>query len=607
MSKQLSRNKKSLSDKRINAFLIPGVLIFSILPIILRVYIGISSYSEYPWSSNDSEYVDFFLHGKVVFFESLTVLMVILIVFNMIKLKKDERIAVLKRFWPMIMYFAFILLSTVFSVCKTASIHGDKEQMEPVLVLVGYSVTACYFFMFLKNEKDIALMYSGVIVGAFMVSGIGILQMLGLKPLDSALVKWLSVPSALRGNVEFEGNWKSIASTLYNQNYVGPFVIVYLPLCLSAMFSKIHVWQKVAASITSLGLLAFLLSSKSKTGIVILFIVAVITFVFLFRPFLRFWFYIIPALAILACTLVTFINIKDPKYFGRLTKALEVEKLEYDLKGIDTTGDCIRILYKDHEIEITYEYDKEQRKLNGPVVNDSGVKCEVSETDTQGAFMINLSDGELIPITLVFIDKSDVGFKLKFGKKEFLFMKDDDNYLIVNSRYKRDESYISWTALDGYEKIVSGRGYIWRIVIPKLLDHIAVGAGPDCFPHGVFNKGNDYASVSRTSYSKTLFTRPHNYYLQMGIETGLLSLLACLIFFGWYLVDCIKLYFMRKPSCDMFYAGIGCMASIIGFLGTGLANDSLIVITPCFWAALGVGMAVNKMYRAKINETVAKK
>jgi hypothetical protein len=80
----------------------------------------------------------------------------------------------------------------------------------------------------------------------------------------------------------------------------------------------------------------------------------------------------------------------------------------------------------------------------------------------------------------------------------------------------------------------------------------------------------------------------------MGVNTGVLSMVATIVFFAMYLVDSCKLYFWKKPDSDYKKLGFGCLIGVIGFLGCSLTNDSLPVTSPMFWCILGLGMTLNK-------------
>ena len=66
-----------------------------------------------------------------------------------------------------------------------------------------------------------------------------------------------------------------------------------------------------------------------------------------------------------------------------------------------------------------------------------------------------------------------------------------------------------------------------------------------------------------------------------------------LVFFVLYIIDCFRLYFFKKKPAKLTICGVACFAAVIGFLGCGIANDSLIPVTPPFYIAIGLGMVVN--------------
>ena len=95
------------------------------------------------------------------------------------------------------------------------------------------------------------------------------------------------------------------------------------------------------------------------------------------------------------------------------------------------------------------------------------------------------------------------------------------------------------------------------------------------------------------TFENILFTRPHNLYLQMGIQTGVLSLLAFLTFYIMYFAGSCKRYCFCQMDKQEKWLGVALFLSTVGFMAAGLANDSLIVVTPVFYVLLGTGIAVN--------------
>ena len=88
--------------------------------------------------------------------------------------------------------------------------------------------------------------------------------------------------------------------------------------------------------------------------------------------------------------------------------------------------------------------------------------------------------------------------------------------------------------------------------------------------------------------------KPHNMYIQIAINTGVLSLIAFLALVFSYILSSFKLYFNRKIySGFMDVAGLGILMAVIVYLFTGLSNDSIVSVAPVFWILLGSGLAVN--------------
>ena len=141
--------------------------------------------------------------------------------------------------------------------------------------------------------------------------------------------------------------------------------------------------------------------------------------------------------------------------------------------------------------------------------------------------------------------------------------------------------------------MATGRGYSWGRCIPLMLGkYFIVGSGPDTF--GVSYPQNDYVAKFKTGLDNIIYTRPHNFFLQMGVQTGTISLLAFLVFYVIYFFDSCRRYWFRKFSRMEEWMGFAAFLATIGFLASGLANDSLIVVTPIFYVLLGIGMAINQ-------------
>ena len=143
------------------------------------------------------------------------------------------------------------------------------------------------------------------------------------------------------------------------------------------------------------------------------------------------------------------------------------------------------------------------------------------------------------------------------------------------------------------QKMFSGRGHIWSRTIPLLLDHIFIGSGPDTFlleyPH------TDFLAMKQNGFERQIMTKPHSMYLQVGVQTGVVSLLCILVFYVWYAVWSIRLYAFRKLENVAEGFGIAAFIGSIGYMISGISNDSMVVTAPVFWGMIGLGIAANAM------------
>ncbi len=90
-----------------------------------------------------------------------------------------------------------------------------------------------------------------------------------------------------------------------------------------------------------------------------------------------------------------------------------------------------------------------------------------------------------------------------------------------------------------------------------------------------------------------LVDKPHNMYLQIAINTGVLSLLALLALWGGYFIEGVRLYFKADYSRWEERVGVAILGCVVAYLVTGVFNDSVVSVAPVFWILLGIGISMN--------------
>jgi len=584
---QVSKNKKWE--------LFPLQFVIAVLPLIVYLYMGQSGYSMYAWNSYSDTYADVFLHSKMIVFMVVTVILLVLLGRKLWKMDSAKRKQSLIVFIPLFIYLGFVILSTICSKDIELSLFGSMDQKEPFLVLVGYVALTLYGYLVLDSMEEIKRVVMAAVVGACLMATLGILQMVGKDPLAMESIQRLFTPKgfidqygALSVTVAEGGAY----GTLFNPNYVGTYVAMYLPLLLIGFLVFKELWKKVVCILCFVGLTVMLFASQSRTGLIAVIAVAVMLLIFLGREVWKRWYLVIPGVTFLVMAFLLIDTYRDNLLTNRLKEMFAIEQSENTLKGIDTIGNGVEVAYKDTVFTVMMPIAKDDFAY---VVMENGEEREVTYNEDFSYAYVTLSNGDEIEIkTAVYEDVYSFG--LKFDKREYFFTNQVvvGNYKFINEYGRLDECIMPTNVLPGYERIASGRGYVWGRSIPLLLENFVVGSGPDTF--AIEFPQNDYVARYSGGFSNTIFTRPHNFYLQMGIQTGTLSLIFFMIFYMTYFVGSCRRYLSRKFTKLEEWIGFALFLCTVGFMASGFANDSLIVVTPVFYVLLGAGMTINHKF-----------
>ena len=183
--------------------------------------------------------------------------------------------------------------------------------------------------------------------------------------------------------------------------------------------------------------------------------------------------------------------------------------------------------------------------------------------------------------------------KIYKGKSFLYFVITADSFRFVNSKGKvLEKTAVESIGFEGKERLASGRGYIWSRTLPLLKDTLVLGHGPDTY--AFYFPQNDYMGKLNFMYDANLIIdKPHNLYLQISVNTGLLSLVALLFLFGIYLIKSVSLLYRSRFDNFSHTASLAITASIIGYLISGLFTDSTVSVAPVFWVLLGLGISVH--------------
>jgi hypothetical protein len=591
-------NRNTLQGKPVKEsilYLLPIMFVVAILPLIVKLYQYSANFSQFNWFSIDDISFDFFLYYKQLF---LIIDAIIICVFLFYKYMTDRKNIIFpKIFIPLAIYGLLALLSSVISKYRSYSFTGTFDQFESVFALLSYCILAYYSFLIIRTERDLKYIIFALLIGAFLMSLLGLSQVTG-HDFYNTDTGWSLISNSTYANNKADfpitAGLNRVYLSLFNPNYVGVYVSLIFPIMLFMTIFTKKILPKLAFLVTTIGLLVCLYGSKSTTGFISIIITVLLSLILLWRYIIKYYYVSLPIMIITILGLF-FINSYTGNYIGNhIDKLDNIQKWTPLLTEVQTNDDNLLIQYGGNTLKVEFAV------LDGDI-------CQFTfkdQTDNDVYYTMDVING---PVTItderfpgfVFTPMVDsdgsVIFKAVFDDKTWYFTNQysDNTFYYINLFGKKDKIIRAPSSVfTGHETFASGRGYIWSRTIPLLKNKIILGSGADTFslvfPH------NDYVNSKIYGYEGLIMSKPHNLYLQVGVQTGVLSLLAILVFYGLYFISSIKIYFKYKFDHYFIIAGAAIFVSTIGYIVSGITNDSTITTAPIFWVLIGIGIAVNK-------------
>lgn len=605
--------------------LIPLLLTAGLVPLIVFIKKVTFSDAGNMFQDGSEGYFDVFSYYKMAVLLISAALGTIIFLFSRDSgdLKRTVRASEMKRYYiPMGVYVLFVILSSALSEYKTVALWGYRERFEGVFVLISYMVVMFLAANVIREEKSIKILFACLLASAFIISLLGTLQLLGLDYFKSKFIQSLIVPLSLKAKkANFSSNFppKTVFATLYNPNYVGSYMAIIIPVLVVflariqtfAAAAKKNICRLVLAVILCLAA-AGAVGCESSAGLVGIAFSVIIILIMFRRSLLQHKKIIIAALVILCGGLaafnfaghgivvnkikqaaVSFVNgntgSESRKALDKALQGLEDVSLSSERAKIVTEKGTLQITLKESKLVLTdennksldYSYKDDKVDLTDARFNSFDIDVEADK----GFFGVNYNSQRLIDIYLT---------------KNGLYST-SNRWLLT-----RDDKNVEAFGFKGLEAMGTNRGYIWSRTIPLLKNTVLAGFGPDNFP--MHFPQYDYLNKLRFYETGGIYVdKPHNMYLQIAVNTGIISLLAVLAIFIMYFVSSIRLYIKEKFESFLPVAGLACFAAFCGYAVTGFFNDSVVSVAPVFWTLLGLGISINVKLSAEKKSAGEKK
>lgn len=601
MSKATNKKKQTQSQTiefcNGNFYLIPILLVLFLVPLIVRAYFYDSGLSAFNWFPNKTtEELDIFLYWKGVVLVTIAAFMTIILA---VKLPKNKAL-VKGAYWlyPLTGFALLALVSTLFSEYRGYGFTGIYEQFESIWVILAYCVVTVYCYCMLNREEDLRVIKKALFYLLAVLCALGITQLIGKDFFESDLGRRILIPenkAELREGLSFNfsgsGNHQ-VYLTLYNPNYVGFFTSLILPVTVALTFSAKKLSKNIAWAVISVLLLICTLGSGSKTFLLSLAGIMVLVVIFLRRLIVKHYKLVLTGAVVAVGSCAAYFAVMNVDIVSYMKNALALETNNYALEDVRMLDDHAEFVYNGNELHVQYFVLE-----NGLYFEfTDGAGNEISSSNTENGRVV-LNDERFTGLNFAVFNAPDGASYMAaamINEVPLYFSQTEQGYQYINSCLKPDEIVHADAALfKNHESFATNRGYIWSRTIPLLKKYFILGSGADTF--SIVFPQNDYLGRYNAGYNSLLITKPHNLYLQIGVQQGVLALLCFLAVCVLYVVQSCRLYWRADLSDEKVVFGMGIMFGVIGYLISGLANDSSVALAPLFWALLGIGFAVNRM------------
>ena len=579
---------------------VPLILVLGVIPLVVQMnLIPLSEEMRAFWTQN--QVADFFSYYKSRLLFIVAIWMLCAAGYYMAQGLKTAGLTDRKLYvyyGAAAVFALFAVLSTMLSRYKGIAMWGGPERCEGLIMLLVYLIVMFYAMWAYLNRQETKYLIVPLAVLIAITGVLGVFQFWGHDFFSSEAGQKLIIPAIYRDQGELHMLFESgkIYGTMYHYNYMGSFGAMMVPLFLVlTLFLKDRRQQLFCGIMTAISLFV-LLGSTSRAGIVGLALAAVCFLLFFGRKLVEHAKITLGCVAVLV-VLVVGVNVAT----GGLALA-RIPSLMHDVGALVSSSD---VDY--HDRIAVREIDLQDNQTT--FVFQDGPMLIQKNSDGQPVFTLGNGETAIAPkepcnvslgghdaqIEYVDLDGKETPFVgIRVGDKlEFIVGLYDDGFALVDSRMNKI-NYEEAPAIGfkGKERLGSARGYIWSRSLPMLFDSLIIGKGPDTF-FAEFPQGDLLGKLYAYDTTQMLVDKPHNLYLQIGIGEGCIALLAFLVMMIAYIVDSFRLYAMRKTYSGQQAFGAALALAVIGYLGAGVFNDSIVSVAPIFWVLFGTGIAVN--------------
>lgn len=611
MSKESKQQKLEKASERINKILfLPIACMLILVPLIVRMKVIVPNETVQNVFKKP-QIVDFFAQGKAIGIMTICIIMSIMLffLFDKTKIKKDKYIVFYSSCAGIFLFFS--ILSTIFSEYKDVALWGVPDRAEGLIIYLCYIFMMMYMIYSFNKPEHYKYIIIPLGIVTIILTIVGLFQWIGKDLMvNTEIGKNLIIPekyAELKDNLATKLVGTTAYGTFSNPNYMGSFVALVFPIFMTLAL-LIKGWRKrIVFMILAFCSIFLLVASGSRAGMIGCIAAVIGGVILLGRLAVQKWVITVPIILVGIAVLFGANQMSE----GKLGK--QIEKLSTDIMAVIAPTDQVQD-YKDtllvrevisdngQVIIKTQEDTLTVAVVEGELRFYDGEGQEVQYQGTKKDYRTEDERFKGIRFLKLFIDEGNkvVGGVVLRTDRNLMHFKIDymqDIYPIdIYTQERINEIDAPAIGFRGKERVGSGRGYIWSRSIPILLDSLIIGKGPDAF--SLYFPQHDYLAKFYTLRSTSIIVdKPHNMYLQIGINNSGMALVAYLILMIGYIIQSMGLYGWKEIYTSMERLGIATVLGTLGYLTAGIFNDSVVGIAFISWILLGMGVSINFFIR----------
>lgn len=582
-----------MKDKYKNYICFGLVSFMVVLPFVVRLYVAYPEGLQREYFAKATKIIlDYFTYYKQWIVVLVSVVALFLMFFGIFGNNGNKRQTIEKLKLPMITLGISMLLYIISAMNakeKSVLLFGLFGECEGLPAILSYSVLFFAGYTFFQTEKSKKILKYGLIGLMTILIVVCVFEYLG-HPIYNwdAVLKWILPKEYWMYREEFKiGVVPSMVSAgMESSGYLGGLCVLLFPISIGFAYEEKNKVYKGMLLLISGGLI-FVLIAANSTGALIAAIASAVGLCIIYRKTKRKLLRNIGGLIVVCFAVFLIINGLSYGAYGKQIMSTMQNKNDY---GNDKTEKFVleKIQLKDGMIEmksknsqVTIAAEKDANSSVEDIIIKEGKALLTAEKMSDGKMRLTETGYEMIAY---WIEENVLYLDLGYQEPlEFFLARAGLQYITFNGTRLNDIPQPQTKDLEWLYPICTGRGYAWVNSIPILKECVLVGKGVANFSFA-FPQSEVAGMLNTHGSTNLVIEKAHNWYLQIAIDSGLLSLISILVLFGTYIVKGAKRYMItvRNGEFHAFFVGL------LAFMFIGLINNSSISVNPIFWLLFGI-------------------